>query len=101
MNRFQHSILKLSEECSEVAMICSKIMQFGLDSEHEGETNRERLRKELIDVIACIDYVKWHSDFNFDRNAIDFDIYKKTDKMQKFRDISEDLGYVTTDAYKI
>ncbi|BBC78074.1 nucleoside triphosphate pyrophosphohydrolase [Escherichia phage EcS1] len=99
MNRLQHSLLKLSEECNEVAQICSKIIQFGFDSEYEGETNREKLYNELTDVLACIEYVKWHSDFEFAPSTNR--ILDKTDKLQKYREISEDLGYVTTDAYKL
>ena len=47
MNIEQHAFLKLGEECTEVAMLCSKIIQFGIDSEYEGKTNRARLIAEL------------------------------------------------------
>ncbi|QQG32237.1 hypothetical protein CkP1_0027 [Citrobacter phage CkP1] len=101
MNLFQHAILKLSEECAEVSQVCSKIMQFGLDSDYQGITNREQLRKELIDVLACIEYINQYSDFGFKPRFIDSEISNKIAKIDKYRDISENLGYVNYDAYKI
>lgn len=101
MNIFQHAVLKLSEECNEVSQVCSKIMQFGMDSDYMGETNREKLRKELIDVLACIEYINQYSDFGFHPRFLDSEIANKIAKMDKYRDISEDLGYVDNKAYQI
>lgn len=94
MKTEQHAFLKLGEECNEVAMLCSKIMQFGLDSEYEGKTNRERLTEELNDIMGCILNLRCHTDFDFieDREAI----WKKYKKMEYFRDISEALGFVAS-----
>lgn len=104
MNRFQHALLKLSEECNEVAMVCSKIAQFGLDSVYEGESNREKLTKELIDVLGCIEYVKWYSNFQFDQGGDKHPQWSKmmdkTDKIYKYQSISEDLGYISSASYK-
>ena len=93
MNLQQHTFLKLGEECNEVAMLCSKIMQFGLDSEYQGVTNRQRLQNELNDIMASIEYIRQYSDFNFESS--EYEIHKKIDKMNHFRDISEELGLVT------
>lgn len=92
MNYEQHAFLKLAEECNEVAMLCSKIIQFGLDSEYEGKTNRERLSEELNDIMGCLLNIRVETDFDFieDRN----DVWKKFAKMNYFRDISENLGFV-------
>lgn len=92
MNNEQHAFLKLSEECNEVAMICSKIMQFGLDSEYEGKTNRQRLTEELNDIMGCLLNLRGNEYFDFveDREAI----WKKYNKMDKYRKISERLGTV-------
>lgn len=93
MNLQQHTFLKLGEECNEVAMLCSKIMQFGLDSEYQGVTNRQRLQNELNDIMASIEYIRQYSDFKFESS--EYEIHKKIDKMNHFRDISEELGFVT------
>lgn len=51
-------LIFLIEECSEVIQEATKILRFGFDSYHPDdptkETNRERLRRELTDVMACI-----------------------------------------------
>ncbi|QYN80472.1 hypothetical protein [Kosakonia phage Kc304] len=92
MNSGQHALIKLGEECNEVAQVCSKIIQFGMDSEYNGETNRERLYFELQDVLACIEYLKAHSDFKFKPD--EYHIRTKIDKIEHFKVISERLGYV-------
>lgn len=92
MNQEQHAFLKLGEECNEVAMLCSKIIQFGLDSEYEGKTNRARLIGELNDIMGCLLNLRVHTDFDFveDRE----EVWKKFEKMEKFRKMSEELGFV-------
>lgn len=93
MNYEQHAFLKLMEECNEVAMVCSKIIQFGLDSEYEGKTNRERLTAELNDLLAGIIGCEIESNFTFERDKIA--TRQKLDKVAHFRGISENLGFVT------
>lgn len=92
MNIEQHAFLKLGEECNEVTMLCSKIIQFGIDSEYEGKTNRARLIGELNDIMGCLLNLRIHTDFDFveDRE----EVWKKFEKMEKFRKMSEELGFV-------
>lgn len=94
MNQEQHAFLKLGEECNEVAMLCSKIMQFGLDSEYEGKTNRQRLTDELNDIMGCLLNLRIKTDFDFveDKDAV----WTKFEKMEHFRNISEELGFVAS-----
>ncbi len=54
----QYYLLKLMEECAEVAQIASKQMQFGGDSTGLGmydTTNRRRLRDEINDLLGVVD----------------------------------------------
>lgn len=92
MNQEQHAFLKLGEECNEVAMLCSKIMQFGLDSEYEGKTNRQRLTDELNDIMGCLLNLRVKTDFDFveDKDAV----WTKYEKMEHFRNASILLGLV-------
>jgi NTP pyrophosphatase (non-canonical NTP hydrolase) len=65
MTRRQFYLLKLMEECNEVAQRAAKQIQFGIDesqgskaspSEHKVPgTNGERLRGEIVDLLAVID----------------------------------------------
>ena len=43
------------EECAEVVQAISKVMRFGLDSAHNGRTNREHLTEEVGDLQCMID----------------------------------------------
>lgn len=42
------------EECAEVVQAISKVMRFGLDTTHNGRTNREHLSEELGDLQCMI-----------------------------------------------
>lgn len=44
----------LCEECAEVIQAVNKARRFGMDSDHKGSTNRQRLVQEVGDVIAVI-----------------------------------------------
>ncbi|WLJ70113.1 nucleoside triphosphate pyrophosphohydrolase [Klebsiella phage Kpn BM7] len=92
MNSTQHALLKLSEECNEVAQICSKIMQFGFDSEYAGKTNRERLTEELNDILGAVLNLTLETDFRFEEDA--YATRAKVDKMARYREISKNLGFV-------
>lgn len=69
MNKQQFLLLKLSEECAEVAQRCSKQIQFGAAQIQKGNevkggtaapdkeaglTNGERLKKELTDLYVLV-----------------------------------------------
>jgi NTP pyrophosphatase (non-canonical NTP hydrolase) len=43
------------EECAEVAQAISKVFRFGVDGEHLGATNRERLEEEIGDLLCMIE----------------------------------------------
>lgn len=48
-------MLICQEECAEVTQAISKVFRFGIDAEHNGETNRERLAEEVGDLMCMID----------------------------------------------
>lgn len=57
MENEQHKeiLLITQEECAEVTQAISKIFRFGMESEHKGATNRERLEEEVGDLMCMID----------------------------------------------
>lgn len=95
MNKLQHLLLKLSEECNEVGQIASKCMQFGLLERHPDltENNKQRLHAELNDLFAIIEMLNLHFDLGFkpDQKVI----AAKIDKVLKYQKYSIDLGLVT------
>lgn len=55
MDKVEKEILCIAqEECAEVVRAISKVFRFGLDSEWNGQTNKEHLEEELGDVKAML-----------------------------------------------
>jgi NTP pyrophosphatase (non-canonical NTP hydrolase) len=54
MNRLEHLLSILGEECAEVAQRTSKAARFGMDEVQPGQalTNEERIWQELNDLVA-------------------------------------------------
>ena len=48
-------MLITQEECAEVTKAISKIFRFGLLSQHNGQSNRQRLAEEVGDLMCMID----------------------------------------------
>lgn len=56
MNKNTSNIINVcSEECAEVIQAISKIFRFGMETSWNGETNQEKLEKELGDLLAMVD----------------------------------------------
>lgn len=53
--RQEEILLICQEECAEVAQAISKVFRFGIDGEHLGSTNRERLEEEIGDLLCMIE----------------------------------------------
>lgn len=56
MNRQEHILSCLAEECCEVGQRVSKALRFGLDEIQPGQelTNAERIRGEFVDLLAVM-----------------------------------------------
>lgn len=48
-------LLITQEECAEVTQAISKVFRFGIESTHNGFSNRERLEEEIGDLMCMID----------------------------------------------
>jgi NTP pyrophosphatase (non-canonical NTP hydrolase) len=92
MSREQFLLLKLAEECAEVVEMCSKCMQFGLGEVYQIETNKERLHKELVDVLAVVSMLNTDSNFDFQPSVEAME--EKCAKIDKYYKYSVKLGKV-------
>jgi NTP pyrophosphatase (non-canonical NTP hydrolase) len=55
MNDTNEIMLIAQEECAEVTQAISKVFRFGMDSQHNGATNKTRLEEELGDLLCMIE----------------------------------------------
>ena len=80
----------LQEEAAEVVVAASKVMRFGIDTVHEGHTNRTRLAQEIGDVTAMIDLLVA---LNVGISHADVEIARKSklSKLIKYSTIDPDL----------
>ena len=53
--RQEEIMLICQEECAEGAQAISKVFRFGVEGEHLGATNRERLEEEIGDLLCMIE----------------------------------------------
>lgn len=59
MNRLEHLMTILTEECAEVQQAVTKTLRFGLEEGRDIETtNVERIRAELNDLIAMVEMLE-------------------------------------------
>ena len=93
MNYKQYLLIKLAEECNEIAQMAIKCSLFGYDSvdprEDTGETNAFKLFKELLDFSAVMTELEDSTDIDFNEiNPEDY-IEMKRLKLQHYYDIAQ------------
>jgi len=79
-------MLICQEECAEVAQAISKVFRFGIDGEHNGVTNRERLEEEVGDLLCMIEMMI--EEQIIDGNAVAQAGIKKKEKLAKWSNIN-------------
>jgi len=95
MKKNQFLLLKLIEECVEVAHRASKQMQFGKEEvqKNQEETNATRLKGEILDLLVLIHLLeeeKEFSDITFKEYETAY--HEKKEKLQKYLNLSASLG---------
>lgn len=60
MTKIDEVMLITQEECAEVTQAISKVFRFGIDGEHNGVTNKERLTEEVGDLLCMIELMMSH-----------------------------------------
>lgn len=96
MNRTEHLLWVLAEECAEVAQRASKAARFGLDEVQPGQelTNEERLWQEMCDLCAVGEMlITLRGQGGLNRVAVD----AKKEKVEKFLLYSAECGTFHTE----
>ena len=85
--RQEEIMLICQEECAEVAQAISKVFRFGIDGEHLGVTNRERLEEEIGDLLCMIEMLT--EEEIIDAGAVAKAAQAKRTKLAKWSNIKE------------
>jgi len=99
MTKTQHLLCKIAEEAAEVGQMAMKCQQFGLDEVWEDNpdgpsTNIERLRAELIDLIAVKHMLAEAFDTSSKAGDMISAVNKKQEKVRRYLKYSQELGMV-------
>ena len=97
MNRTEHLLTCLMEECSEIQKVVAKALRFGLD-DHAPDTtekNSESISGEIVDLLAIIEMLE-------ERNIIPILktpelIQQKKGKVLKYMEYAKEQGTLSGD----
>lgn len=92
MNRTEHLLIILSEECNEVGHRVSKALRFGLDDVQKDQNfnNKQRLSDEVGDLIGVLEML---SSINaLDKDRIEEAMEKKHERVERYLKLSEKKG---------
>jgi NTP pyrophosphatase (non-canonical NTP hydrolase) len=93
MNRTEHLLTCLAEECAEVAQRVSKALRFGLDEVQSGQnfSNAERIVAELEDLAAVANILASEGAVRSVRLTASI-VDRKREKIERFMAISREQG---------
>ncbi len=109
MNRTEHLLVCLAEECAEVTKEVTKILRFGMNDKpiqslggNELEPNSVRLQQEIIDVITLIDMIADEDDvlplfnrpYNDEGNEFESMMAAKREKVEKYIKYAREKGTI-------
>jgi len=96
VNRIEHLLSCLAEECCEVGQRVSKALRFGLDEIQAGQdqTNAERIADELDDLIAVARILQGEKALP-EFMPTQISILMKQAKIEKFMAISRNEGVLS------
>jgi hypothetical protein len=92
MNRQEHLLLILEEECIETAQRVSKALRFSVEEVQPGQklTNAERLIYEFNDIVAMMEMLKDEGVIGEFHDPIA--VIEKKKKVEKFLELSKEHG---------
>jgi len=98
MNRTEHLLTCLMEECAEIQKAAAKALRFGLDDHAPGSdaTNADDISHEIIDLLAIIEMLKAEkiiSDIN--QQETELLIEAKKEKVEIYMVYSKERGSLT------
>lgn len=95
MNRQEHLLSCLAEECAEVGQCVSKALRFGLADAQPGQplTNAERIVAEYTDLVAVMEMLVDEGILDLGSETLrNLAIGAKTAKIEKYLDYAASVG---------
>lgn len=90
MNRLEHLLVILSEECAEVQHATAKALRFGLNEKRDLPTsNHDRIRAELNDLMTVVEML---NDEGLDLRPRRVAMKNKREKVEKYLLYSKECG---------
>lgn len=74
----------LAGECAEFIQAKEKAVQFGIDNEYKGATNRENLQQEIGDIVALVYIINQKYPKLLDEKTLKEAIDKKVTRLRKY-----------------
>lgn len=96
MNRTEHLLTCLSEECDEVGQRVAKALRFGLNEVQAGQplTNADRILEELRDLFAVASILASEGVIGWCLPE-QYEVRRKLDKIEHFMAISREQGVLS------
>lgn len=98
MNRREHLLTCLAEECTEVGKRVAKALRFGLNEVQAGQTltNRQRIAEEYRDLVAVANILVEEGILAVHEMAVrQKDVEAKRAKIERFMEISRREGVLS------
>ena len=94
MNRIEHLLVILSEECAEAQKEVSKALRFGLDdcAPNQSLTNRNKIAIELNDLMAVVEMLIDEGVITSTTAFTDKEITIKKEKVERYLKYSKTAG---------
>lgn len=72
-NEFEFNLTKLMEECGELTQVAACMQLQGVDhfNDNMNESNREWMKREITDVLACIQTISKSLDIRVTQDSIE------------------------------
>jgi NTP pyrophosphatase (non-canonical NTP hydrolase) len=88
LNDQQNEVMLITlEECAEVIQAISKVFRFGIDSVHNGVSNKEHLEEEAGDLLCMLEMLMEHNVLS--RSVVAEAKFAKRAKLAKWSNIKE------------
>lgn len=99
MNKEQHLLVMLMEECDEVSQRASKALRFGINEVQEGQplTNAQRIMYEFADLVAIVELLEEENLLGSDEVTFQRAVALKKEKVKKWLSYSKSVGTLTED----